>query len=32
MLKHYFAVNALGSIPWALKFGVSKINVMKDQA
>lgn len=32
MLKYYLAINALGSIPWAIKFGESEINVMKDQA
>lgn len=32
LLKYYLSVNALGSIPWAIKFGETEINVMKDQA
>ena len=32
LLKYYLALNALGSIPWAIKFGETEINVMKDQA
>ena len=32
LLKYYLAVNALGSIPWAIKFGETEINVMIEQA
>lgn len=32
LLKYYFAVNALGSVPWAIKFGQKEIDVMIEQA